>query len=47
MKQFKGLNDYKNYTSNKRHAYSNEESILDKVIGAVAFIAFVVIVAVA
>lgn len=44
MKQFKGLNDYKNYTSNKRHAYTNEESVLDKVIGTIAFIAFILIV---
>ena len=44
MKQFKGLNDYKNYTSNKRHAYSNDESTLDKVIGTIAFIAFILIV---
>lgn len=43
MKQFKGLNDYKNYTSNKRHAYSNEESVADKVIGALALIAFILI----
>lgn len=44
MKQFKGLNDYKNYTSNKRHAFIKEDSTLDKVIGTVAFIAFILIV---
>lgn len=44
MKNFKGLNDYKNYTSNKRHAYTKEEPLLDKVIGTIAFIAFILIV---
>lgn len=43
MKLFKGLNDYKNYTPNKRHAYNREDSTLDKVIGAVALIAFILI----
>lgn len=38
------LFDRLKYTSNKRHAYHQEDSTSDRVIGTVAMIAFILIV---
>lgn len=39
------MKSFNQHNQSSRDLYKSEESILDKVIGAVAFIAFVVIVA--